>query len=199
MEPIHYPIETRVRDGREVKIRPIEPGDFQAMLDFFRGLRENDRRYLRNDVTDPAAVQRYVTNADNTWLVGLLAEASGQVVGTGSLEPEHHRWTAHVGEIRLVVATDWQRHGLGTVLSDLLVRHAMALGLEKVMARVVDGQHGAELALTRLGFVREAVLRRHVQDITGRRRDLIIYSNDVSHVWERLEQMVADFSPMRLD
>ncbi|MBM4396545.1 MAG: GNAT family N-acetyltransferase [Deltaproteobacteria bacterium] len=197
MEAHVYPIEIPLRDGRTVVVRQMVPGDAKPMLEFFRGLPEIDRRYLRNDVTQPRTVERYVTNEDDDWLVGIAVEHENRIIGTATLERERHRWATHVADVRFVVARDWQGQGIATALAGILVRHAMSIGLEKIVAHVVDGQAGAERALERLGFVREAVLRRHVQDITGRKRDLHVLTNDASHIWERMEHMVADYQPIR--
>ena len=43
--------------------------------------------------------------------------------------------------------------------------------------------------------LQEAVLRGHVKDIRGARRDLLILANDVSHIWAAMEALVADTPP----
>jgi tRNA threonylcarbamoyladenosine modification (KEOPS) complex Pcc1 subunit len=36
-----------------------------------------------------------------------------------------------------------------------------------------------------------------VTDIRGKRLDLLIYANDVSHIWSAMESMLGDFRPDR--
>ena len=84
---------------------------------------------------------------------------------------------------------------LGTALARELVRLATRMGIEKMIIQVVENQVGARKMFRKLGFRQEAVLRGHVKDIHGMKRDLIVGANDVSHIWDAMESLVADFSP----
>ena len=185
-----------LRDGTEVSIRPMERHDGPALLAFFRAVPEEDRLFLREDVTQAEVVDRFVRNLDYDTVLPLLAFREGKVVGDATLHRSHRGWSTHVAHIRGVVARSVQRRGLGTHLAHLLVKRAIAAGLDKLVVEVVDNQIGAKKACERLGFREEAILRRHVTDIHGKRRDLVVMTNDVSHIWERMEALVADFSPM---
>ncbi len=59
----------------------------------------------------------------------------------------------------------------------------------------MENQAGARKMFRKLGFRQEAVLRGHVKDINGAKRNLILASTDVSHIWDAMEALVADFSP----
>ncbi len=190
-----FPKDVMLRDGTSVVIRPVGRKDGAALLAFFRGLPEEDRQYLRDDVTTDTWIQGFLDRIDYDTMIPLLAEHEGAVVGEGTLYRTRHGWTTHVAQIRLAVAREFQRRGLGTAIARILVRHAIGLGLEKMVAQVVDNQVGAQRAFEKLGFTKEAVLKGHVRDISGVKRDLAVYSNDVSHLWEAMERMVADFSP----
>jgi ribosomal protein S18 acetylase RimI-like enzyme len=106
-----------------------------------------------------------------------------------------HGWTVHVAELRVAVAPPMRRNGLGTALARELVRLATRMGIEKMIIQVVENQVGARKMFRKLGFRQEAVLRGHVKDIHGMKRDLIVGANDVSHIWDAMESLVADFSP----
>jgi L-amino acid N-acyltransferase YncA len=96
----------------------------------------------------------------------------------------------------LGAASPRQRHGgLGSVLARDLVKLAIGLGVEKMIVQMVESQLSARRLFEKLGFRQEAVLRAHVKDIHGIKRDLVIASNDVSHLWEAMEALVSDFSP----
>ena len=190
-----YPITLTLKDGKHVTIRPMTAADGAALLEFFRSLPEEDRQFLREDVTQQEVVDRFVTNLDYDTVLPLLAIHEGNVVGDATLHRTHRGWSSHVGAIRIVVARAFQRNGLGTTLAKYLVRHAISVGLDKMVGEVIDNQVGARRAFERLGFHPEAVLKGHVKDIHGMKRDLVILANDVSHIWEKMEAMVADFSP----
>jgi RimJ/RimL family protein N-acetyltransferase len=190
-----FPREVTLKDGSKVIVRPLEPRDGPALQKFFRELPEEDRQYLRDDVTKDEWIGNYLAKVDHDTMESVVAERDGVILGNASLYRTHHGWTKHVAQIRVAVARSAQRHGLGTALARVLVRHAIGLGLEKMVAQVVDNQVGARRAFEKLGFKEEAVMKAHVKDIFGHKRDLIVLSNDVSYLWESMRAMVADFSP----
>jgi L-amino acid N-acyltransferase YncA len=190
-----FPQDLKLMDGTQVVVRPLGSKDAPALLEFYRALPEEDRLYLRDDVTKPEWLDRFVSHVKHNEVVSLIAEQSGKVVGEASLYRALHGWTAHVGEIRISVAPTLRRSGLGSVLARDLVKLAIGLGVEKMIVQMVESQLPARRLFEKLGFRQEAVLRAHVKDIHGIKRDLVIASNDVSHLWEAMEALVSDFSP----
>jgi RimJ/RimL family protein N-acetyltransferase len=186
-----------LRDGTQVVIRPMDPKDGPALHAFFRALPEQDRQYLRDDVTKTEWIERFVRAIDYETLVPVVAEYEGRIVGSGNFYRPAYGWSRHVAEIRVSVAATMQRQGLGTAIARVLVRHAIGAGVEKMVAHVVENQISAARAFERLGFRREAILKSHVKDVYGKKRDLIVMSNDVSHLWDAMRAMNADFSPSR--
>jgi len=189
------PIQVTLRDGTPVTIRTMELQDGPAVLEFFRALPEEDRLFLRDDVTSPEWLERFSRQIDYSTLIPLVVEHGKTVVGNAALYRSLHGWSAHVGELRIAVARAFQRQGLGTVLARELVKLALESGLEKLVASVVDNQVGAKRAFEKLGFHAEAVLKGHVKDIHKTKRDLVIMANDVSHIWEAMESLLRDYSP----
>jgi len=190
-----FPQFVSLQEGTRVVIRPMELEDGQALLEFFRALPEEDRQYLRDDVTSQDWLDRFVRRIDYDTVIPVVADHEGTVVGNATLYRTRHGWTKHVGEIRIAVARPFQRKGLGTALGRVLLRHAIGLGLEKMIVHVVENQIAAKRALEKLGFRDEAILKGHVKDIHGIKRNLLVMSNDVSHLWEAMAEMVADYSP----
>jgi RimJ/RimL family protein N-acetyltransferase len=195
----NFPEQLVLRGGARVTARPMTAADGPGLLQFFRALPEEDRLFLQDDVTRSETVDHFLATLSDPRVFTLIAENDGGTVGHAELSRSNHGWTVHVGEVRVVVARTYQGKGLGTALARLLVRHAVNLGLDKMVAEVVDNQEGAKRAFAKLGFQAEAKLRNHVKDIHGGKRDLVIMASDVSHIWETMEALVADFSPMMGD
>ncbi|GAG24318.1 unnamed protein product, partial [marine sediment metagenome] len=107
----------RLRDGREVVIRPLAKDDIERSLAFFRGLPEEDRAYLRVDVTKRELVERRIREIDLDLAKRLVAVANEEIVADGAVELAGKEWTAHVGEIRLIVSRPFQRQGLGMLMA----------------------------------------------------------------------------------
>jgi L-amino acid N-acyltransferase YncA len=194
MEFESFPQTEVLRDGRSVVIREMTISDEPRMVEFFQGLPLEDRLFLRNDVSKPEVVHRFVRETEDL-VLALVAEHEGRIVASATIERGLYGWTRHVGEVRLVIARTFQRRGLAKNLLRHLVRAAPGAGLEIIKGYVAGGKVGALKALEALGFHKEATLRRHVKDVTGRKRDLLILTNDVSHIWEKMEALNADFLP----
>lgn len=195
MEDESYPRNVTLRDGRQVLVRPMYPEDLPRMISFFADLPDEDRQFLRNDVRRPEVVERFVRESPQNHLLALVAEAEGKIVGSATLQRERYGWMTHIGELRLVFARSHQHQGLGTTFVKLLTRAALSSHIEKIVAHIMDGQFPAQKGLEGLGFRLEARLKGFALDARGKKRDLLLYTNDVSHIWERMEALVADFSP----
>lgn len=190
-----FPQNVALRDGVAVVIKPLDVEEAPAVLKFYRSLPEEDRLFLRDDVTKPEWLRRFVARIESGEIVSLVAETDGRIVGEATLYRAQHGWTKHVAEIRVAVAPAMRRGGLGYALARELVRLATRVGVEKLVIQVVENQLGARKMFRKLGFRQEAVLRGHVKDIHGMKRDLIVAANDISHIWDAMESLVADFSP----
>ena len=190
-----FPQNVVLRDGTAIVIKPLDVEEASAVLKFYRSLPEEDRLFLNDDVTKPQWLRRFVARIESGEVVSLVAEIEGRIVGEATLYRALHGWTVHVAEIRVAVAPTMRRSGLGTTLAHELVRLATRMGIEKMVIQVVENQVGARKMFRKLGFRQEAVLRGHVKDIHGMKRNLIVAANDISHIWDAMESLVADFSP----
>lgn len=188
-----FPKTVTAQGGEELILRPCEATDEQALIDFFtKRVPEGDRLFLRDDVTDPSVIKGWLQKMDHSRVFPLLAFHGDDIVGDATLHTNAHGWSRHVGEIRVVVARDWQRKGVAQLLTNQLIQRAHKLGLEILEAHVLEGQHGAQRALEALGFHSETVLRNRATDRTGRRRNILLMTNDVSELWRRMEELMSE-------
>jgi RimJ/RimL family protein N-acetyltransferase len=158
-------------------------------------LPQEDRLFLKDDVTTESWAERFIRRIGRGEATSLIAELDGKVLAEATLYRATHGWSTHVGELRVAVARAYRRRGLATALAGLLVRLATDQGVDKFIVEVVENQVGALRTFEKLGFHKEAVLRDHVKDRSGMRRDLLILANDVSHIWAAMEALVADAPP----
>ena len=187
-----YPKSLNVDGGQELIMRPVEETDEQALIRFFRELSEKDRRFLKDDVTDEAVIKRWMVGLDFDRVFPLLALHNGEVVGDATLHRNRYGWSRHVGEVRAVVSKEWPRRGVAQALIRELVSHAVDAGLELLEAHVLEGQHSAQKALEAIGFRATTVLSNRAKDQTGRLRNVVIMTNDVSELWRRMEDLIDD-------
>jgi L-amino acid N-acyltransferase YncA len=195
MERDGFPRVAKLKDGSSVEISLARAADGPALLEFYRSLSDEDRLVLKDDVTTPGWLARFLAKLASGAATSLVARADGRICGEATLHRNLHGWSRHVGEIRLSVASDRRGKGLGNALAAGVVKLAIDLGLEKMVAQLVESQAAARKTFERLGFRQEAELARHVTDIRGAKRDLLIYANDVSHIWSAMEALVEDYRP----
>lgn len=187
-----FPRTIHLRDGLTLSVRPTAQGDEAALLAFYRELPQEDRLFLKDDVTTESWAERFIRRIERGEATSLIAELGGTVLAEATLYRATHGWSTHVGEVRVAVARAYRRKGLATALAGLLVKLATDQGADKIIVEVVENQVAALRTFEKLGFHKEAVLRDHVKDRSGIRRDLLILANDVSHIWAAMEALVAD-------
>jgi len=195
MERDGFPRVAELKDGSSVEIALARAADGPGLLAFYRSLSDEDRLVLQDDVTTPGWLARFLAKLESGAATSLVARADGQICGEATLNRNLHGWSRHVGEIRLNVASDRRGKGLGYALAAGVVKLAIDLGLEKMVAYFVESQVAARKTFERLGFRQEAELARQVADIRGAKRNLLVYANDVSHIWAAMEALVEDYRP----
>ncbi len=187
-----FPKEVTLKDGQKVAIRLLQAGDFDKLIAFFQAVPEQDRMFLQHDVTNPDLIRKWTEQLDFDRTIPLIAETKGRVIADGTLHLSPHGWAQHVGQIRLVVASDFRHLGLGTLITRELVLLAEDRDLEKLYANVIEDDAVSIKMLQRLGFKTVAVLKDLVKDKTGRKRNLAIMINDVAEVEKILEDWIQD-------
>jgi RimJ/RimL family protein N-acetyltransferase len=174
-----YPKEVQLKDGSSVMLRPMTRLDEGPLLDFFTNLTEEDRLYLRNDVSNVRVVRSWFEQIDYQRVFPLLAVAGEDIVGDATLHRKPFSWMRHMGGIRIVIAPAYRNLGLARILADELLENALDEGLEKLTADVVIDQDVALEAFARLGFRKEATLKEYVLDSEGVRHDLVMMVKDI--------------------
>ncbi|WP_245816943.1 GNAT family N-acetyltransferase [Geodermatophilus saharensis] len=163
-----------------VEVVELGPAHAEALLRFFGSLPEGDLTFIEEEVTDPAVVRSWADGAGGGRR--FVAMDGDEVAGYVAVRPLPG-WSAHVGEVRLVVSPTRRGSGLGRGLARQALVTAVGDGLAKLVVEVVAEQ-GAALALfTDLGFTGEALLRDHVRDREGNLRDLMVLAHHVDETW----------------
>ena len=169
-----YPRSVIVKDDREVELWPMSADDAPALLEFYRSLPPEDLLYLREDVTKPESMTRWVETIESEQGWHLLAGYEGRIIADGELDYQYYGWSRHVGELRIVVDPMFRGSGLSMVIAQEVLAQATDEGLHKVVVQMMVDQQAALHLCERLGFHHEAILKEHVQDQHGQLRDLII-------------------------
>ncbi|MBW1990574.1 MAG: GNAT family N-acetyltransferase [Deltaproteobacteria bacterium] len=168
-----------LKDGTRVVLRPMTQEDRDKLIDFFRRVEEADLMFLRDDVRDPEIINNWVNNIDYRRVFPLLAEVDGKIVGDATLHMRKVGWKRHLGNVRVVVAKEYQNKGLATLLINELVELAGEFGLEKLVAELYLQNPAAIAVFKKAGFSAKAVFEDLVKDHAGRKGDLLVMVCDV--------------------
>ena len=174
-----YPREVTLKDG-SVTFRIMNANDRDAILTFARNLPPDDLLFLRLDISTPNGIDEWVDNIQDGRTITVLAEQNGAVVGYSCIHHNDAMWNRHIGEIRVNVAAEFRKQGLGRKLVDDVFAIARDIGLLKITAQMTPDQKGARMTFERLGFSPEALLADFVVDREGKTRDLLIMSHDLT-------------------
>ena len=160
-----YPKKITLPDGLSLTLRPMRRDDQYALYSFFISLTGDDRRFLRNDVTDRKLIEKWARNLNYDKVLPILAEDEGQIVANATLHYQTFGWGRHVAEVRVTIAPDFQGRRLGAALLEEITQLAAQSKVKKLLARIVTTREGVIRAFERAGFSKLTVLKNYVKDL----------------------------------
>jgi N-acetylglutamate synthase-like GNAT family acetyltransferase len=176
-----YPKEVILQDGFRCILRPLANGDQDALYRYFIRLPEEDRRYLRNDITNRIMIEQWCRNLNFSKVLPIVADGDGKIVATATLHRDSFGWGKHIGEMRITIAKDLQQRGLGSILADELSELAREVGLEKLCAKVVTSRDYVVKAFEKIGFEHAATLKNYIKSIHDNSyRDIAVLVKDLN-------------------
>src|SRR6195952_3485190 len=181
-----YPRHVKT-DAGDIEFRLMAQADEAPVLAFAQKLPTHDLLFLRRNISEPKVLSAWVKEIERGAITSLLAVRGGAVVGCGTLVRDPHSWSPHVGEIRMVVSLEVRGQGVGRALSQETFALALDAGLEKLSVQMTVDQQGAISLFESLGFKAEALLRDHVQDVGGKKHDIVVLGHNVAQVRGQLE------------
>jgi acetyltransferase len=160
-----YPKKVSLPDGASLTLRAMTRDDQYALYSFFVRLSEEDRRFLRNDVTDRILIEKWARNLNYNRVLPILAESNDKIVANATLHYQTFGWGRHVAEIRITIAPEFQGRGLGSLLLEEVYQLAAESNVKKLLARIVTIRAPVIKAFEKAGFSQVAVLKNYVKDI----------------------------------
>lgn len=169
-----------LKDGVNVQIRPMTANDQDGLGELFAHISREDVRYLRDDVRDPAVVAEWCAKLNYLKVLPLVAVVSNRVVGQASLHfgkgPERH-----TAGIRIYLAKDFRRRGLGTRMIQTLIELARKQDIHILSAEIVADQSKVIKAFKNIGFEQYCILDDYFMLPDGDTRDVAILLQHLKH------------------
>jgi len=137
----HDTLETTLRDGSRVLIRPVTPEDKPLLREGFSRLSEESRyrRFMRPVKELSEADLDYLTRLDYTthmaWVAVDPDTPAHPALGVARYIQLPH--DPKVAEVAITVVDSHQGRGLGTILLSVITRSAMQQGIEIFVAHVL--------------------------------------------------------------
>ena len=181
-----YPKEIVTKDGTPILIRPLAKEDEHRLQEFFASFAEEEVWFFRADVQDPVVLHTWIEELDFERMTPLLAVKpdSDTVVAMLRLYRRPAGCMRHIGHIRILVHPAYRQQRVGTWMLLDLVKLAMDMGIEKLVAEFVAGVEEAGInGADRLDFFQQAVLKDYVRDPRGGYRDLVIMVKNLHREW----------------
>lgn len=149
-----------------IRLRPPEPKDSLALMDFFNGLIEEDIQinYNRKVGYEEEAgwLRKKLEEVARSEALLLVAEQEdGKIVGAVDVRRGRFK-EAHTGELGVSVDRDYRKRGLGTRMMRVALKEAKRLGIKLVWLQVFSTNIGAIRLYRRLGFRKEAYLKKRL-------------------------------------
>jgi acetyltransferase len=154
--PDEYIREGTLKDGGKVRLRPIRPEDEPMWHRFMKNCSQRSIwlrfRYLFKETTHEMATRFCFVDYDRTLAIVAEREVAGerQLIGVARLVADADHRDA---EYAVLVADDWQRLGLGNLLTDFCFEICGAWGVYRVYAETTTDNRAMQNILRRHSFV----------------------------------------------
>ena len=162
-----------LKDGAYILIRPMVTEDKPRLMEFYSTVNDDDIRYFRHYVKDPAVIKDWCDHLDYGKVLPVLAFVKDRIVGSASLHfgegPKRH-----TAEVRLFLAKDYRKRGLGMKMLHVLIDLARKQGLNMLLAEVMAEQTKVVKAFETLGFKSQATLDDYFIFPDGETRDVVL-------------------------
>jgi RimJ/RimL family protein N-acetyltransferase len=144
----------RLPDGAPILIRSIRPDDKRMLEDGLRHLSDESvqRRFLTLKRSFSRSELRYLTEVDDRDHVALVAEYPGDPARRLIAVARFVRLAEDpsAAEAAIVVADDWHRRGVGTLLAERLAERARHAGIARFTATMASDNVAAHRLMARL-------------------------------------------------
>jgi acetyltransferase len=161
-----------LKDGVHILLRPMVKEDRAHLDELYAPLGEDDMRYFRENVKDAAILQKWCDGLDYGNILPVLALVKDRAVGSGSLHffqgPKRH-----IGEVRLFLAKDYRKRGLGMKIIRVLIEFARKQGLSTLVAEVIADKTKVVRAFEQMGFEARCTLEDYFMYPDGECSDIV--------------------------
>jgi L-amino acid N-acyltransferase YncA len=183
-----FPKKLPLRNGQDITLRILTQKDAAAIVLFFLTVPEEERNFLRYDVTDMEALKGWFGGPNWEEVFPVAAVLDGDIVGIAVLQGYRTAWFAHIGNFWMIVNQDLRGRGLGRIMANEMFTLAAELGMEKLSAEVRADHLYAIRIFKQMGYQHEGALTDYIKDQDGQTHDLLIMACNIKEFFRRLSE-----------
>jgi GNAT superfamily N-acetyltransferase len=147
-----YPLQTKLRDGTPVVVRPVAGRDDVKLQKFFLAVPEEERLFVKQPITDRTMFRHWCRQPDFERNLPLLMLHGKKVIGEATLHQRGGGWKRHIGLITLLTLPEYRGRDVSKVLVTQLIHIARHCGLRRLEAELNGERKIALQVLAQLGF-----------------------------------------------
>jgi len=160
----------RLKDGREVTIRPLTAEDNEKIYEMFASMSEEALRWGMPPYTRER-IERWMSNIENLIILG--AEHDRRLMGYAQIHKGSQPRRIGTAGLAIYLHQDYHGVGLGTEMIGLLLETAEEHGVHKVNLDTVADNEAALRLFEKMGFEVEGRIRDSYRGSDGRYHDII--------------------------
>lgn len=190
-----YPTEVTLKNQQLMHLRLMCEDDTDNVFTFFSEISSEDKLYLKEDVSSIETIHKWISRITEKRTVTVLGEIDNILCAEATLHQQAAGWSKHIGDIRINVSPQYRGLGIATVLCEKICWIARNINIEKIIAEVIAEQKTDLAIFQNFGFKQEAILIDHVEDIKGKKHDLIILANHTGTLLEEIHSHMLYTDP----
>lgn len=160
--------------GDPLEIRPAEPRDARAFLEFWTAIVAEERFVRSEEVHVPARAYRRRFRQRSGLETHIVALEGSRLIGHVNVQRERHPVTHHVASLSIAVAADARGRGIGRRLMEEAIAWSRRVGIEKLVLSVYPHNEAAISLYRSFGFVDEGRLARHSRKSYGYEDEILM-------------------------
>jgi GNAT superfamily N-acetyltransferase len=174
-----FPKEIKLKDGGKCKLRPLRKDDEKEFHQFFLGIPDQERMFIKHRVTELEVIREWCRTIDLGRNLPLLGVADGKIIADATLHQQLGGWKRHIGRVSVLVHPKYRGRGIARALIAEILELARSLGLEKLEAEFIGEQEAAVKMFAMLGFSNLVRLEDYVKDMQAITHDYILMGLDL--------------------
>lgn len=174
-----YPVEITTDNGITAELRPLRSTDEELIKEFYLGVPEEERAFIKHRMTDGAIFHEWCERIDYEANLPLLVLSGNRVLAEGTLHQRQGGWKSHIGLVSVLTDPDFRGVGLSGILIDHLMRIAQHCGLTKLEAEFNGERQIAIAEFAKIGFAELMRQPHYVRDLHSNHHDYVLMGMDI--------------------